>query len=44
MKRKKLTQYKINKLIRRTWEMNPITRVKKSEKIYSRKNYKISEE
>ena len=44
MKQKKITQYEINKSIRRTWEMSPVTRVKKSGKIYSRKNYKISEE
>lgn len=44
MKNAKLTSFDINKTIRKTWTMSPVTRVKASKKIYSRKNYKISSE
>lgn len=39
---KKITQFDVQKSIRRTWQMSPVTRVKASKKVYSRKNYKIS--
>lgn len=34
----------IENSIRRTWQINPVTRIKKSKKVYSRKNYKIEKE
>lgn len=30
--------------IRKTWTISPVTRVKGSKKVYSRKNYKVREE
>ena len=39
--KKRITNFEIEKSIRRTWVMNPITRVKPSKKVYSRKNYKV---
>lgn len=39
---KKITQLDIQKSVRRTWQMSPVTLVKASKKVYSRKNYKIS--
>jgi hypothetical protein len=42
--KKKMTNFEIEKSIRRTWTMNPITRIKPSKKIYSRKNVKFDVE
>ena len=39
--KKRITNFEIEKSIRRTWTINPITRVKSSKKVYSRKNYKV---
>lgn len=39
---KKILKIKTSKIKTRvTWGFNPVTRVKSSKKIYSRKNYKI---
>ena len=40
----KLTIKKSQIKSRITWGFNPVTRVKPSKKVYSRKNYKISNE
>lgn len=40
---KKLTNYEIQKSVRRTWQQSPVTRIKPSKKVYSRKNFKISD-
>jgi hypothetical protein len=44
MMKKTITNYDIEKSIRKTWSMNPITRIKPSKKVYSRKNVKFDVE
>ena len=41
MKKKQKKQNAAFESIRRTWDISPVTRVKASKKVYSRKNYKI---
>lgn len=38
------TQLEIDKSIRKFWTFSPVTRVKTSKKVYSRKNYKMDAE